>query len=188
MERGTATKTVHFELDIIGGDEDRRCYRCHTRTSPMFVVRPPRSSIGQVRLFGPRRPGGRRMGPDGMEVKCMTLYAERLLPHNIEAEEAVLGSILIDPDCIIRLTPIIKAGDFYRERNRLCFAGAVALFQRGQAVDQLTLAGELATHRKAGRRGRHGLPLPPGLHHPHLGALRGIRGDHLPHLNHAQAH
>lgn len=78
----------------------------------------------------------------------MTLYAERLLPHNIEAEEAVLGSILIDPDCIIRLTPIIKAEDFYRERNQLCFAAALALFQRGQAVDQLTLAGELARTEK----------------------------------------
>ena len=78
----------------------------------------------------------------------MTLYAEKLLPHNIEAEEAVLGSILIDPDCVIRLTPIIRVEDFYRERNQLCFAAALALFQRGQAVDQLTLAGELARTEK----------------------------------------
>lgn len=47
METGTATKTVHFELDIIGRDEDRRCYRCHNQTAPMFVVRPPRSSVGR---------------------------------------------------------------------------------------------------------------------------------------------
>ena len=74
----------------------------------------------------------------------MTLYAERLLPHNTEAEEAVLGAILIDSDCIIRLTPVIKGEDFYRERNRLCYEAAVALTSRNVAVDQLTIAGELA--------------------------------------------
>ena len=73
----------------------------------------------------------------------MTIYAEKLLPHDIEAEEAVLGSILINGECITRLSSL-KAGDFYRERNQLCFDAAMALFQRDQAVDQITLAGELA--------------------------------------------
>ena len=45
--RGTDTKTVHFELDIIGRTEDRRCYLCHHHTVPMFGVRPPQSSIGR---------------------------------------------------------------------------------------------------------------------------------------------
>ena len=74
----------------------------------------------------------------------MTMYAEKLLPHNIEAEEAVLGSILIDGDCITRLAPILKGPDFYRERNALCYEAAMALVNRDQAVDQVTLAGELA--------------------------------------------
>ena len=74
----------------------------------------------------------------------MTLYAEKLLPHNIEAEEAVLGSILIDSDCITRLAPILRGSDFYRERNALCYEAAMALANRDLAVDQVTLAGELA--------------------------------------------
>ena len=74
----------------------------------------------------------------------MTLYAQQLLPHNIEAEEAVLGSILIDPNCIARLTPILKGSDFYRERNALCYEAAMALADRDLAVDQVTLASELA--------------------------------------------
>ena len=74
----------------------------------------------------------------------MTLYAERLLPHNIEAEEAVLGSILIDGECITRLVPALQGSDFYRERNQLCYDAAVALASRDTAVDQTTLAGELA--------------------------------------------
>ena len=78
----------------------------------------------------------------------MTTYAEKLLPHDTEAEEAVLGSILIDGECLTRLAPLLKQGDFYRERNRLCFDAALSLFQRDQAVDQITLAGELQRTEK----------------------------------------
>ncbi len=78
----------------------------------------------------------------------MTLYAERLLPHSIEAEEALIGSLLIDGECIARVAPLLQPGDFYRERNQLCYDAAVALFQRDQAIDQATLAGELARTEK----------------------------------------
>ena len=78
----------------------------------------------------------------------MTTYAEKLLPHDLEAEEAVLGSVLIDGECLTRLVPLLKGGDFYRERNQVCFDAAMALFQRDQAVDQVTLAGELARTEK----------------------------------------
>ena len=78
----------------------------------------------------------------------MTVYAEKLLPHDIEAEEAVLGSVLIDGECLTRLAPLLKGGDFYRERNQLCFDAAMSLFQRDQAVDQVTLAGELQRTEK----------------------------------------
>ena len=76
------------------------------------------------------------------------MYAERLLPHNMEAEEAVIGSLLIDGDCFSRIAPMLQPGDFYRERNQLCFAAALAMFQRDEAIDQLTLAGELARTEK----------------------------------------
>ena len=78
----------------------------------------------------------------------MTIYAEKLLPHDVEAEEAVLGSILIDGECLTRLAPLLKERDFYRERNQICFDAAMALFQRDQAVDQVTLAGELQRTEK----------------------------------------
>ena len=73
----------------------------------------------------------------------MTLYAERLLPHNVEAEEALVGSLLIDGDCIARIAPMLHPGDFYRERNQLCYDAAMALSHRNQAIDQITLASEL---------------------------------------------
>ena len=78
----------------------------------------------------------------------MTLFAEKLLPHDIEAEEAVIGSLLIDGECITRIVPVLQGGDFYRERNQLCYDAAMALFQRDQAIDQTTLAGELGRTEK----------------------------------------
>ncbi len=78
----------------------------------------------------------------------MTLYAEKLLPHDIEAEEAVIGSLLIDGECFTRLASALRGSDFYRERNQLCYDAAMALFQRSQAIDQTTLAGELGRTEK----------------------------------------
>ena len=74
----------------------------------------------------------------------MTLYAERLLPHSIEAEEALIGSLLIDGECIARVAPLLQPGDFYRERNQVCYDAAVALFQRDEAIDHATLVDQLA--------------------------------------------
>ncbi|HZA25237.1 MAG TPA: DnaB-like helicase C-terminal domain-containing protein, partial [Dehalococcoidia bacterium] len=72
------------------------------------------------------------------------MYAEKLLPHDIEAEEAVIGALLIDSDSFLRVSHLIHPDDFYRERNRVCFAACVDLFQRSEAIDQVTLARELA--------------------------------------------
>ena len=78
----------------------------------------------------------------------MTVYEEKLLPHDLEAEEAVVGSIIIDGQCLTRVAPLLKAGDFYRDRNQILFNAAMALFQRDIAVDQTTLAGELQRTEK----------------------------------------
>ena len=80
----------------------------------------------------------------------MTMYAERLLPHNVEAEEALIGSLLIDGECIARIAPMLRPEDFYRERNQLCYDAALALSHRNQAIDQTTLAGELARTERLG--------------------------------------
>ena len=71
------------------------------------------------------------------------MYAEQLLPHDIAAEEAVIGSLLIDSDSFLDVSHLIMPDDFYRDRNRLCFAACDALFRRGEAIDQVTVAREL---------------------------------------------
>ena len=45
------------------------------------------------------------------------MYQERLQPHDVEAEEAVIGSLLIDSEAILKVVHLLKPEDFYRERN-----------------------------------------------------------------------
>ncbi len=71
------------------------------------------------------------------------MLEEKLLPHNIEAEEAVVGSVLIDGDAILQVLPFLKTTDFYRERNRLCYEACVSLFRRGETIDQITVSRQL---------------------------------------------
>ena len=72
------------------------------------------------------------------------VYAEQLMPHDIEAEEAVVGALLIDGESFTRVSDLLRSEDFYRESNRACFAACSDLFQRSEAIDQVTLARELA--------------------------------------------
>ena len=76
------------------------------------------------------------------------MYSDRIPPHDEAAEEAVLGSILVDGDSIIRLTSILRPEDFYRERNRWIYEASLALFQRSEAIDQVSIAHELATQNR----------------------------------------
>lgn len=71
------------------------------------------------------------------------MYADRLLPHNLDAEEAVIGSLIIDNDAVPGVVTLLSPEDFYRESNRICFAAITEIFQRGDAVDQITLAHQL---------------------------------------------
>lgn len=68
---------------------------------------------------------------------------EHLPPQNIEAEEAVLGSLLMDPDAIIKVGPVLRAEDFYRVKNGWIFQAILDLHQRNEPADFLTVSAEL---------------------------------------------
>ena len=72
---------------------------------------------------------------------------EQLPPHSIEAEEAVLGSLLVDGEAYWQVAWLL-ASDFYREKNADVFGAMKALIARGRAIDQLTVATELADKQK----------------------------------------
>ncbi len=69
--------------------------------------------------------------------------AERTLPHNLEAERSVLGAILVHNDAFNTAVQVIDSRDFYRDAHRRIFDKMVALNERGQAIDFVTLKEEL---------------------------------------------
>ncbi len=71
---------------------------------------------------------------------------EKLPPHNIDAEEAVLGSLFIDPDVVNDVVLLLKPGDFYDERNLWTYEACLSLYERNEAINQVTVAQELV-HR-----------------------------------------
>ena len=74
------------------------------------------------------------------------MYAERLPPHDIDAEESIIGSVLIDGESLTKVTSFLKSSDFYSEKNRWCFDASLALFERSEAINQVTLAHEMSLH------------------------------------------
>ncbi len=74
----------------------------------------------------------------------MTLALERLPPHDIEAEEAVIAALLVDPEAIYQVAPILKGSDFFREKNGWIYEACLALWERDEAINQITVAHELA--------------------------------------------
>jgi replicative DNA helicase len=70
--------------------------------------------------------------------------AERTLPHNLEAERSVLGAILVHNDAFNLAAQVIDSHDFYRDAHRRIFDKMVALNERHDAIDFITLKEELA--------------------------------------------
>lgn len=71
------------------------------------------------------------------------MAAARLPPHNVEAEQSVLGSLLIDPEAILKVNPFLRPEDFYRETHGLTYKGIIELHERRQPADFVTLCDEL---------------------------------------------
>ncbi len=77
--------------------------------------------------------------------------SEKLPPHDIDAEENVLGSLLIDGSAIYKIDVFLQADHFYSEQNALIYRACLNLYQRPEspeAIDQITVAQELARQGK----------------------------------------
>ncbi|MBV04922.1 MAG: replicative DNA helicase [Acidobacteria bacterium] len=72
-----------------------------------------------------------------------TPVSERSLPHNLEAEKAVLGAVLIDNEQFNRAAELIDSPDFYRHAHQQIFDKMVSLFERDEVIDLVTLKEEL---------------------------------------------
>jgi len=61
-------------------------------------------------------------------------------PHNIEAEQAILGGILMNNNAMNQIMDILSSDDFYREANMSLFQGMVGLYNRSEPIDVITLS------------------------------------------------
>jgi replicative DNA helicase len=75
---------------------------------------------------------------------------DKPIPHNPEAEEAVIGSLLIDRDTIIKVAPLLKPSDFFNEERAAVYEAVLDLYENRAPADLITLRDEL---RRRGRLG-----------------------------------
>ena len=68
---------------------------------------------------------------------------KRVLPHSLEAEQSVIGSMLMDRDAVISASEIITGSDFYQRQYGIMFDAMVELFNEGKPVDLVTLQDRL---------------------------------------------
>ncbi len=68
---------------------------------------------------------------------------DRLPPQNLEAETALLGSLMLDKDGIIKIADTVSAEDFYDYRHKLIYESIMSLFQRSVSIDVLTVSNDL---------------------------------------------
>lgn len=73
----------------------------------------------------------------------MEPFLERIPPHSMEAEQSVLGSMLLDKEAVSSATEVLKIEDFYSEGNREIYSIMIRLYESGQPVDLVTVVDEL---------------------------------------------
>ncbi len=78
------------------------------------------------------------------KVDTAGLMSDRLPPQNLEAEQGVLGSILLQNDVLHEVIPILNVEDFYRDAHQIVYRAIRDLYDKGLAIDHLILADELS--------------------------------------------
>lgn len=67
----------------------------------------------------------------------------RVPPHNLEAEQSVLGSLMLDKDAIIKIADLLKVGDFYKDAHNNIYEIILALYEEREPLDVLSISNKL---------------------------------------------
>lgn len=81
--------------------------------------------------------------PNGYHPPVDATPADMFAPNNVEAEQAVIGSVLINPDCLYELLPFLRAEDFFIVRHSWVWEAFVRLHERRDPIDYLTVVSEI---------------------------------------------
>lgn len=68
---------------------------------------------------------------------------KRIMPNSLEAEQSVIGSMIMDKDAIVTVMEMLSQEDFYHQQYGLLFQAMVELYNAGQPVDLVTLQNKL---------------------------------------------
>lgn len=78
----------------------------------------------------------------------MQIQGDRMPPHNTEAEQSVLGSILLRPSALITAMEFLQTNDFYRRAHQLIFQAMIDLNEKNEEIDVVTVANILETSKQ----------------------------------------
>src|SRR5580658_11141301 len=78
---------------------------------------------------------------------------ERTPPHDLAAEQCVIGGMLMSKDAISDVLEVIKSSDFYRPAHQIVYEVILDLYGRGEPADAVTVAAELTKRGDIGRMG-----------------------------------
>jgi replicative DNA helicase len=81
-------------------------------------------------------------------VKSKSAIYDRMPPQALEAETAVLGSIMIDPEALGRIIDVIQPPFFYRTQHKKIFSASLSLYEKNEPVDLVTLSEELKRRKE----------------------------------------
>lgn len=73
----------------------------------------------------------------------MSAFSERVPPQNLEAEQSVLGAMLLDREAVVQVSNQLIPDDFYADKHQNLFAAMLAVFGRGEPIDLITVQDEL---------------------------------------------
>ena len=77
------------------------------------------------------------------ETKSYSIASPRVPPQNVEAEQSVLGALMLDRDAIIKIADVLIQDDFYLQKHTLIFQSMLELYQYKSSIDVLTVSNRL---------------------------------------------
>ena len=72
---------------------------------------------------------------------------DRIPPQNLEAEQAILGSLLVERDLVPIVSEIVEKSDFYAPHHATVYDAIIALYERGEPIDKVSVSEELRRHK-----------------------------------------
>ncbi len=67
----------------------------------------------------------------------------RIPPHNLEAEQSVLGCLMLEKDAIIKIADLLRVGDFYKDIHNTIYEAMLELYEHRDPLDVLSISNKL---------------------------------------------